>query len=157
MSLFRSSLLRSAPRTTSLNVAARRFASGDYGSGAVKPGTPNNAVDKEHPGPPPPSVAQKGNEHKSGSNDSQKSDSNDAQKSGSSSSSGKSTSDKPQPKILSANPPAEGQEPEDVAEHNREMAQRADKAAEKVSNEDAKDDKVSKGFWSGTGGRDREP
>ncbi|EME41147.1 hypothetical protein DOTSEDRAFT_73548 [Dothistroma septosporum NZE10] len=154
MSLLRTTFLRSALRSTSLNVAARRFASSDYGSGAVKPGTPNNAVDKEHPGPPPPSVAEKGNEQKS-SSESQKSGSSDAQKS--ESSSGKSTSDKPEPKILAANPPAEGEEPEDVARHNREMAQRADKTAEKASNEDAKDDKVSKGFWSGTGGRDQNP
>ena len=61
-----------------------------------------------------------------------------------------SSSSKPQPKILSASPPQEGDQPEDVARHNREMESRMDRPAEKVKDEDLEKDKVNKGFWSGT-------
>jgi hypothetical protein len=53
------------------------------------------------------------------------------------------------PKILNENPPAPGEEPQDVKEHNRDMDNRAEQAHEKVSNEDAEKDKVPSGFWKG--------
>jgi hypothetical protein len=53
------------------------------------------------------------------------------------------------PKILNENPPAPGEEPQDVKEHNRDMDNRAEQAHEKVSNEDAEKDKVPGGFWKG--------
>lgn len=122
---FLRSLAASRPTTSPLAiVAGRRFAHSDYGSGAQKSGEPNNAVDKEHPGPSPPSATKQG---------------------GKTSKSSKA----PQPKILNENPPAEGEQSEDVARHNREMDQRADRAHEGVKNEDTEKDKVSKGFWTG--------
>lgn len=42
-----------------------------------------------------------------------------------------------EPKILNENPPAGGRESEDVRRHNEELEQRAEKAHEKVSNEEA--------------------
>lgn len=54
-----------------------------------------------------------------------------------------------EPKILNRNPPAGEEEPKEVAQHNKNIEQRAEKPAGQAKNEDAKDDKVSKGFWSG--------
>lgn len=54
-----------------------------------------------------------------------------------------------EPKILNRNPPAGEEQPKEVAEHNENIEQRAEKPAGQAKNEDAKDDKVSKGFWSG--------
>ena len=48
---------------------------------------------------------------------------------------------------MNANPPAT--DSEEVKQHNEEMDQRAEKAYEQVSNEDAENDKVSKSFWAG--------
>jgi hypothetical protein len=53
------------------------------------------------------------------------------------------------PKILNENPPAPGEESQDVKEHNRDMDNRAEQAHEKVSNEDAEKDKVPSSFWKG--------
>lgn len=50
-----------------------------------------------------------------------------------------------QPKILNESPPAEPSG--EVKEHNRDMEQRAERANEKVSDEDVEKDKVGKGFW----------
>lgn len=36
-----------------------------------------------------------------------------------------------------------------MKQHNKEMDQRAEKAHEQVSNEDAEKDKVPKSFWAG--------
>ncbi|CAK3916014.1 Hypothetical predicted protein [Lecanosticta acicola] len=142
-----STLLRSATSSTNrVAVSGRRLYS-DYGSGEANPDTPNPAVDKEHPGPPPPNAKGKGEQQQQ--QDSSASKGNDSDSS-------KSTSG-PQPKILAANPPAQGEEPEDVARHNREMQQRADRPQEKVASEDAAEDKVPKGWWSGTGGVDKGP
>lgn len=133
---FRSVQVRSA-----LPLASRRYASGDYGSGTGDPvgekpqeQGKNPSEDKEHPGPPPPSGA-KGNS--SGSSTEQSSSNKSSQ----------TTSKGAQPKILADNPPATSDE--SVRKHNEEMEQRAEKADSKVSNEDAKNDKVPKGFWSG--------
>ncbi|KAI4943517.1 hypothetical protein J4E91_009427 [Alternaria rosae] len=57
------------------------------------------------------------------------------------------------PKILNENPPAPGEESEDVKQHNKDMDNRAEQAHEKVSNEEAEKDKVPGGFWKGEGGR----
>lgn len=53
------------------------------------------------------------------------------------------------PKILNENPPAPGEESEDVKQHNKDMDNRAEQAHEKVSNEEAEKDKVPGGFWKG--------
>lgn len=53
------------------------------------------------------------------------------------------------PKILNANPPAAGEEPQDVKEHNEDMNNRAEQAHERVSNEDTEKDKVPQSFWKG--------
>lgn len=130
------------PTTTSppIAVAGRRFAHQDYGSGDANPKEPNPASHIEHPGPPPPSAAQKGKgqqqQASSGGGDKQ-------------SSNNESVSSGAQPKVLNANPPAEGEQSEEVARHNREVSQRYDRAHEKAENEDAEKDKVPKGFWSG--------
>jgi len=107
--------------------------------------------DLEHPGPPPPKVGQ---------NNKTSPDAESSPKDGGSSfkSSGDARGDNKsndtgvkgaQPKILNESPPAEGEGSEDVKQHNREMDQRAERAYEQVSNEDAKKDKVPKKFWSG--------
>jgi len=61
----------------------------------------------------------------------------------------------PQPKILNENPPPENDQA--VKQHNEEMENRYERAAMGATNEEAKGDKVSKDFWSGQGGRDRDP
>lgn len=126
------------------------LASQDYGSGAGDPKGENPqsqganpSADKEHPGPPPP-TAGKGTGStptKGGEKTSNDTSSSGQQKKG--------TQNGAQPKILSENPPKDGEQSEDVEKHNREMESRAEKAHEKASNEDAEKDKVVKGFWSG--------
>lgn len=95
----------------------RRFASSDYGSGEHND-LKNSKSDKEHPGPAPPSTGDKGGkgapqpklgEKKSGDGE------------------------QPQPKILNASPPKEGEESEDVKKHNEEMKNRADRPHESQS------------------------
>ncbi|KAJ4305442.1 hypothetical protein N0V90_000973 [Kalmusia sp. IMI 367209] len=175
MSFLRSSVVaRSAAFRPAFSVAPRaqfqlRRATQDYGSGDGNPAGEkpqqqgkNERGDLEHPGPPPPKVAQG---HKSSSDSTSQSSSSGSGsgeaskkssegKGGSGSGSGKSVKGA-QPKILSDNPPAA--DSEDVKQHNREMDQRAEKAHEQVSNEDAKNDKVPKGFWKGHAGADKEP
>lgn len=168
------SLLRSAARPAAARPAlfARpqvRFATQDYGSGEGNPAGEkpqeqgqNLSENVEHPGPPPPKVARgqsssspnpdsgssSGKSSSSSSSESkpsEQSQSNDgAAKTGGGD--GKSVNGA-QPKILNANPPAT--DSEEVKQHNKEMDQRAEKAHEQVSNEDAEKDKVSKSFWAG--------
>ena len=122
------------PRTA---IPARRFKS-DYGSGEQYDGK-NPSEHIEHPGPPPPSAAQ----GKGGSKQQQSSESKQP-------SSGKSkSSEGAEPKILNESPPKEGEEPNDVAEHNKDVSRRADQAHEKVNEEQVEKDKVGKGFWKG--------
>ncbi|KZM22913.1 uncharacterized protein EKO05_0004906 [Ascochyta rabiei] len=175
------SLLRSAARPAAVRPTffARpqvRFATQDYGSGDGNPAGEkpqqqgqNLSENVEHPGPPPPEVAKgqsssspnedsgsspKGSSSsQSASKPSEQSQSNDgASKTGGGD--GKSVNGA-QPKILNANPPAT--DSEEVKQHNKEMDQRAEKAHEQVSNEEAEKDKVPKRFWAGQGGRDSEP
>lgn len=58
-----------------------------------------------------------------------------------------------QPKILNDTPPKAGEEPKEVAEHNKDMERRADKASASVEDRDVEKDherqKVGKGFWKG--------
>lgn len=163
------SLLRSAARPAAVRPAffARpqvRFATQDYGSGEGNPAGEkpqqqgqNPSENVEHPGPPPPKVA-RGQSSSSPNEDSGKSSSSSSQpKPGQQSQSndgasktgagdGKSVNGA-QPKILNENPPAT--DSEEVKQHNKEMDQRAEKAHEQVSNEDADKDKVPKSFWAG--------
>lgn len=53
-----------------------------------------------------------------------------------------------EPKLLNRDPPKDEEQPEDVKKHNREVENRADKPAGRATDEDVKNDKVSKGFWS---------
>lgn len=62
-----------------------------------------------------------------------------------------------EPKILSDNPPKQSEQTGDVKKHNEDMENRAEQAHEKASDEQVENDKVSKGFWSGHGGADRQP
>ncbi|KAI8937120.1 hypothetical protein NX059_006333 [Plenodomus lindquistii] len=57
-----------------------------------------------------------------------------------------------QPKILNENPPKDSEQSEDVKKHNDEVANRAEKPAGQVSNEDAKNDKIPGG--ASKGGKD---
>jgi hypothetical protein len=54
-----------------------------------------------------------------------------------------------QPKILKDNPPAKGEQSQEVKEHNKDMDNRAEQAHESVSNEEAEKDKVPSGYWKG--------
>ncbi|KAF2244177.1 hypothetical protein BU26DRAFT_491547 [Trematosphaeria pertusa] len=185
-----STMLRASALRPALSKAPRaglqvRFASQDYGSGEGNPAGENPQQqgkrpreELEHPGPPPPKVAQ----GKPGQETSQASSQSSSQGSsqGTSATGSKSTNDsggdsKPsegssspsgqrssgkgvkgaQPKILSDNPP--GEKDESVRQHNEEMDHRAEKAYEQVSNKDAAKDKAPPGYWSGHGGRDKQP
>ena len=59
------------------------------------------------------------------------------------------TKEKAQPKILNQSPPKEGEGSAEVEQHNKELQGRAERPAEKASDEDVEKDKVSKGFWQG--------
>jgi len=149
--------LRTAPRST-LPISSQRFASGDYGSGSGDPkgekpqdqGKNQESRELEHPGPPPPKAAQG-----KGEGSQQKTSSSSSSSSSSKPASGKGTQGA-QPKILNDKPPAKDAS-EDVKKHNEEMDNRAEKAHEQVDNGDAKKDEVDKDFWSGQGGRDKDP
>ncbi|KAM0721207.1 hypothetical protein Q7P37_003494 [Cladosporium fusiforme] len=138
----------------------RAQATSDYGSGKGDPKGENPqaqganpSADKEHPGPPPPKEGQNsGSTPTKGGQQSSNSGNQSKQSKGT-----QNTVDGAEPKILNANPPSGENVPKDVREHNEQMEQRAEKASNKVSNEEAEKDKVSKDFWKGTGGADREP
>jgi hypothetical protein len=134
MYLFRTSRAASrvlaAPATAApSSITSRRWQS-DYGSGEVN-SEPNSSADKEHPGPPPPKVAQKGTNHTSSTSASQ------ADAAGSTSA---------QPKIHQDQIPDETQQSEDVKKHNAAMRNRGPEGQQQ---EDGEKDKVGKGFWSG--------
>ena len=153
-----------APRAQ-FHTARTLRAQQDYGSGDGNPAGENpqqqgkrGREDLEHPGPPPPKVGQ----NNKTSPDASSSSSGSGQQSSKTQSSegGKSQSEAAtnkdakgvkgaQPKILNENPPTEKNAPEEVKEHNREVDQRAERANEQVSNEDAEKDKVPKSFWAG--------
>lgn len=174
-----SSLLRAAARPAAVRPALFswpqvRYSTQDYGSGDGNPAGEkpqqqgkSRSEHLEHPGPAPPKVA-RGQSSSSPNEDSSSSSKDSSSSKGSSSPSSVSKpSDQSQsndgaaktgggdgksvngarPKILNANPPAT--ESEEVKQHNKEMEQRAEKAYEQVSNEDAEKDKVPKSFWSG--------
>lgn len=134
---------------------SRRAAHQDYGSGeSAPPGQKpheqtgkNPSEDKEHPGPPPPSTGNKGGQQQQGSQQQggQQKDASSQQQSGRS----KGTQDA-QPKILNESPPHQDHAPDEVKQHNQELDGRAEKANEKVRDEDYEKDKVGKGFWAGT-------
>jgi hypothetical protein len=163
---FRASTLRPVFSAAPRFHLQTRLASQDYGSGKGDPvgenpqqQGKNPSENLEHPGPPPPKVgqgkspspneksggqAQQSGGESSGTGEAGSGGKGSAQQSGSND----GTSVKgAQPKILNANPPAE--EDESVRQHNREMDQRAEKAHEQVSNEDAEKDKVPASFWKG--------
>lgn len=162
------SFLRSAALRPALSSVPRarpqvRFATQDYGSGAGNPAGEkpekqgkNPSENLEHPGPPPPKVAK--GQSSSSPDDDDSSSSSSGQSSGKSAASGQKSQSNDgaskskkgaQPKILNENPPSKEEESEDVKQHNKDMENRTEKAHEQVSNEDAKNDKVSKKFWAG--------
>ena len=170
MNSLRISFLRSSPRTLvrspALSMGGRRFASQDYGSGEGDPKGENPqaqganpSADLEHPGPPPPKAGQgsgstptKGTSTGHNTGESPSSPSKGQKKSFSTMARRFAKDDNKgtqgaQPKILSESPPAPKDQPEDVKQHNKEMDNRAEQAAEKVNHEDTKNDKVSKQFW----------
>ncbi|OCK78586.1 hypothetical protein K432DRAFT_383772 [Lepidopterella palustris CBS 459.81] len=156
--------LRPSPRT-SLQATSQRFASGDYGSGegnstgenSQKQGS-NPSADKEHPGPPSPKAGQgTGAGPTKGLSDGNNTRNSKQSSSPASSGGSKKGIKGAQPKILHANPPTGEDESESVRQHNKEMEGRAEKAHERVSNMDAEKDKVPAGFWSGQGGKDKDP
>ncbi|TKA80563.1 hypothetical protein B0A55_02010 [Friedmanniomyces simplex] len=152
-------IARTTPRATFTTSTTRT--AGDYGSGeSAPPGQkPHEQTGKnpseglEHPGPAPPSAAGGGSQQ-SGQQKDASSSQQQQQQSGGNNSKGTQGA---QPKILNESPPKEHEASEDVQKHNREMDQRAEKASEKVRDEDVEKDKVGKEFWSGQGGADRQP
>ncbi|KAF2016224.1 hypothetical protein BU24DRAFT_462405 [Aaosphaeria arxii CBS 175.79] len=181
ISIVRTSALRPLSRRAAAAAAPRayvpvRLAHQDYGSGDGNPvgenpqqQGKNPRSELEHPGPPAPKVGQgksssssssssssKSGEEKGGHRTGGKGSNRDSPSSSSGGSgSGSKGTKGAQPKILNENPP--GEHDESVRQHNKEMEQRAEKAHEQVSNEDAKKDKVSPKFWSGQGGADKDP
>jgi hypothetical protein len=152
----RQPILRPLSRTTPRYAfAGRRFASQDYGSpeGDMVKESPkdrgkNPSEHIEHPGPPPPSTGNKGQSSQSSGSSGVGGKSTDASSQQQSSGKSKGTQDA-QPKILNTSPPQDENAPEDVQKHNQELEQRAEKANEKVKDEDIEKDKVSKDFWRG--------
>lgn len=118
----------------------------------------NPSADLEHPGPAPPSVGQgtgggptKGGAegHNTQQNDSGSSGAQ-ASTSGSGGASGGASGgegDGPQPKIHKHDAPEEHTHSDEVRAHNEDMAKRHDRPNEQSPD---KDDKVDKGYWSGT-------
>lgn len=160
-SVVRSAALRPAFFTSPRSNLQIRFATQGYGSGKGNPAGEkpekqgqNLSEHIEHPGPAPPKVAQ----GKSSSSPNQDSQSSSSQSTGSQSQSNDGAAQEgsggqsvkgAQPKILNEKPPSKDEQSEDVVQHNREMENRAEKAHEQISDEDAKNDKVSKDFWKG--------
>lgn len=140
-----------APRTRVLSLISaqpRRFAHSSYGNeqSGHEQGThtKNPKQSHEHPGPPAPDVGQsKGQSQSQGQVDSQKSSKSESSSSSSPSSSASSSGAKPT--IQTPKSAAEDQDPE-VKKHNEEMAQRADKSVNQLSEDD---NKVDKKFWKG--------
>ncbi len=143
----------------SIVIHQRFYAQQSYGGGEGDPKgeDPQNqgsnpSADLEHPGPPPPAEGQgtgggptKGG--KGGHNVNQNESSGSSSKTPSSSGeSGKSGSNRAQPKIHSSSVPEE--QSEDVKQHNREMDDRHGRSQNQVD-DDGKDN-VGKGFWGGT-------
>lgn len=109
----------------------------------------NPSADKEHPGPPPPTEGQgsgggptKANESGHNTKDNASSQDRGSQGGGSK---GAASSSGAQPKILNVGVPDE--QSEEVKQHNKEMANRYDRAGTHV--EEQKDEKVGKGYWGG--------
>lgn len=129
-SLLRTSMRVSRARPFSLAFTSppRRFASSDYGSeqGGQAQGVnqKNPMKHLEHPGPESPAATGQTNSSSDSSSDS---------KSGA------------QPKIHQPKSPKED-ESADVKKHNEEMANRADKSVNQLSEDD---NKVDKKFWKG--------
>lgn len=123
----------------------RRLAHGSYGGGEGDPkgeapqdqGS-NPSVEKEHPGPPPPT---EGKESGGGPTKATKDNTSSSDNGGQAG----PTKSGAQPKILNEGLPTELSD--EVKQHNEEMTHRHDRAGAQVG--DSKDDKVSKGFWSG--------
>jgi hypothetical protein len=157
--MFRSAALRPVLATAPRARTQVRFATQDYGSGQGDPAGEkpqeqgkNSREDLEHPGPPPPKVAQGKNQQSTSSSQSQSEGSTSSggktSQSGGSSGSNRGTKGA-QPKILNENPPSEGEQDESVKQHNKDMDKRAERAHQQVSNKDAFKDKVPSKFWSG--------
>lgn len=134
----------------------RLYAHQSYGGGEGDPKGENPqdqgsnpSAEKEHPGPPPPTEGQgsgggptKANESGHNTKDNASSHGGGSQGGGSK---GAASSSGAQPKILNEGPPAE--QSDEVKQHNREMANRHDRAGTQVGKQE--DEKVGKGYWSG--------
>ncbi len=125
-----------------------RYAHESYGGGEGNPTGENPqqqganpSAEKEHPGPPPPSVGQGtgGGPTKADGSGHNTADHHSASTSGSK---GHAASGGAQPKIL--NPDAPAEEGEDVKQHNADNAKRHDRA-----DGDQDDQKVDPKYWSG--------
>lgn len=185
LSMLRSAAARPAVLSARKAHGQVRFATSDYGSGKGNPAGEkpqqqgeNPSENVEHPGPPPPKVAQ-GQSSSSPNKDSNVGQ-NDKTKPTSSSpvpptgkrefstsayqlkeskepaveqakqnQPSKSEVKGAKPKILNANPPSGSEQSQEVKEHNEDMKRRAEQAHEQVSNEDAEKDKVPASFWKG--------
>jgi hypothetical protein len=146
------SMLRSVALRPALSAAPRarqqvRWGTSDYGSGAGNPAGEkpekqgaNPSEGLEHPGPAPPDVA-KGKSSSSPNEDSSK----DTSQKSSKSSSNKGA----QPKILNEKAPPEEEQSDDVKQHNKDMENRTETKHKQASDEDTKDEKVSKKYWAG--------
>lgn len=129
----------------------RRLAHESYGGGEGDPkgeapqdqGS-NPSADKEHPGSPPPAEGRGsggGPTKAAGSGESTKNNASNSDNGRQ----GGTTKGVAQPKILNEAVPTELSD--EVKQHNEEMTHRHDRAGAQIG--DFKDDKVSKGFWSG--------
>ncbi|GAB7363079.1 hypothetical protein MBLNU230_g3371t1 [Neophaeotheca triangularis] len=152
-------------------LASRRYATGDYGSGSGDPKGenpqsqgPNPSADKEHPGPPPPAAGQNsGSTPTKGTSDGHNTEQSQ-QNSNKSNNNNKGTqpssaAGSAQPKILdpdgNAAAKGEGKGGADVEAHNKAFGQRAERADDQQASSSApkdtsgKDQTVGKNFWAG--------
>ncbi|KAG9676255.1 hypothetical protein KCU99_g4157, partial [Aureobasidium melanogenum] len=156
----------------SFSTMARRMANQDYGSGSGDPKGEkpqeqgaNPSADKEHPGPPPPKAGQGSGGATKADSTGHNTGSSKQQKKSFSTMARRMSDEHPkstkglEPKLnKNTSPPAEKDLPEDVKQHNKEMEEKPNQAAEKLDGDKSKkDDKVGKQFWAGHGGADRDP
>lgn len=132
-------------------IPQRGLAHESYGGGeghpkreAYQDQVSDSSAEKEHPGPPPPAEGRGSGGGQTKAIDSGQKTKDDASN-GDNARQGKASRSGAQPKILNESVPTELSD--EVKQHNEEMTHRHDRAGAQIG--DSKDDKVSKGFWSG--------
>ncbi|KAF2398447.1 hypothetical protein EJ06DRAFT_532196 [Trichodelitschia bisporula] len=166
--MLRCALLRPTQRFST----AARLSGSDYGTDTTDPrgSQPqkqgaNPSANREHPGPPPPksgwgsgSTPTKGTRegHNTGESYQAQHKRNFGTMAARRAEDRPKTAEGLRPRILDDSAPKAVDEPEDVRRHNDELENRAERAHEGVKRGTDEKDKVTKGFWSGVGGKSED-